>query len=305
MLSTFLGHYAQHLMIMGSSQCTAVRQDLNVRCWQAGKGHTAEEVFFDAEEEAWTDSPSCDSRRPQKAVEIEMAVLCDVPVEAVRKLSVMFPDSPPAECARYLARGSAAKCPQKAAVLLSTYLHDRAEKMPSLLKAQAPHGLPRMHRVNGNALDGSRIILCLPCVLEMKFSPEAYAHELIRLLGNHIPRESGMRITLLVDTRPHPGYEGNNAFWMCRHVALLVKTFQHYHPERLAKILVYPADPFALLAWGSIKPLLSAATKSKVELLAGREGGPLPTKLLDYVRISQIYEENQCFFASDGMAQSR
>lgn len=136
----------------------------------------------------------------------------------------------------------------------------------------------------------------MPCAISLKVPPEAYSHEMVQYLDAHLPRESVTHITLLVDTRPHQGYDNNNAFWMWQHIVLLAKMFQHNFPERLARILTYPVSKFEILVWRGLRPLLSATTRNKVELLAGRYSDPLPKQLWDYVSLSQILPENHCFF---------
>lgn len=84
--------------------------------------------------------------------------------------------------------------------------------------------------------------ICL--AISLKFPPEAYSHDMVKYIESNLPRESVTRITLLVDTRPHPGYDGNNVFCMWQHLTLLTKMFQHYFPERLARVIAYPVSEF-------------------------------------------------------------
>ena len=92
---------------------------------------------------------------------------------------VDFPECPPAELARFLARKSVSGDVAKAAKLIEAYLEWRRgiAKWPA-----APSDLPNPFRFNGFARDGSRLLLLLPCCIDIAFKPELYCQTLVRNL---------------------------------------------------------------------------------------------------------------------------
>lgn len=211
----------------------------------------------------------------------DVSAAYNVPASAIHKLGKSFPESPAAERARFLARRSVGKCPHKAASLLSAYL--RSRKTELAVWPPTPYGLPDVLRFNGCAIDGSRILHCLPCKISMRYPAQSYAHYMVRLVESSLPRKSLQHITLLIDTRPRQGCDNNNLFKMWRHLVFLKRFFQQYCPERLARVVVYPVSAGELLAWKTVRSVLPASTEHKVVLLAGRQDGPLPKQLSEYI----------------------
>ena len=138
---------------------------------------------------------------------------------------VDFPDCPSAELARFLARKSVSGNPEKAAKLISTYLEWRRgiPKWPS-----PPTDLPNPFRFNGFARDGSRVLLLLPCCINIDFKPEAYCQQLVRHLDMEVERADTLRFTVLLDCRPHKalGYDAKPVWRLWTHISAMAKMFQ-------------------------------------------------------------------------------
>ena len=159
-----------------------------------------------------------------------------------------FPECPSAELARFLARKSVSGNPEKAAKLISAYLEWRRgiPKWPA-----PPNDLPNPFRFNGFARDGSRLLLLLPCCINVDFKPDAYCQQLVRHLDTEAARrelgrwETGgerkllfrtfqveradtLRFTVLLDCRPHKalGYDAKPVWRLWTHISAMAKMFQ-------------------------------------------------------------------------------
>ncbi|CAE8601596.1 unnamed protein product, partial [Polarella glacialis] len=219
------------------------------------------------------------------------------------ELALGFPDSPPAELARFLARKSAGGLPKKAAPLVSAYLKWRTEELPRYPPAHPD--LPMILRSNGHALSGSRILLMLPCAVDLAFKPEAYSHHIVQLLDAQLKREDTVRFTVLADVRGHKdlGFSPNSVFRIWAHVAALMKAFQAYFPNRLEEFVLYPAGDMEMGAFKMFKPLIAKDTLKRVKVLYSPLGCNAPTppkELLEIIDPKEISPENTCFFTGLG-----
>lgn len=240
-----------------------------------------------------------DQRKLPAPTDADVALCYDVPLSSIQELSEDFPNSPPAELARYLTRKSVSGSTRKAAPLLRVYLEWRKKEFPAL--PPAPPDLRIPVRLNGHTRVGTRIILLLPCMIDTSFSPEAYANEMVRFLDGNFPREQTTRFTLLVDVRGHHalGYKPSNVIRIFRHVSSIGKAMTTYFPERLKNVIVYPFGDIETKAYKLIGALIPQATMDKIICLHDKAGcnAPYPPKeLLDHISPDEIWTENRKFF---------
>jgi hypothetical protein len=229
--------------------------------------------------------------------DVEAARVYNVDLAAIHALKAQFPESPHAEVARYLARGSTNGCPMKAAPLLSSYVDWRQNELA--MWPSPPQGLPLHIKLHGNARDGSRLLHFLCCTIDPAFSPEVHGQAMLRWLDNALPRHSMERLTVLFDVSGHDGLAKNrNIFDIWRHAFALPKLFQKYFPERVARVVIYPVDDKAMTAWRIIRSIVSPATTKRVTLLAGsgQRGSPLPMELQEYFDVQEISRDSHRFF---------
>eukprot|EP00927_Polykrikos_kofoidii_P080701 TRINITY_DN77640_c0_g1_i1.p1 TRINITY_DN77640_c0_g1~~TRINITY_DN77640_c0_g1_i1.p1 ORF type:complete len:381 (+),score=29.01 TRINITY_DN77640_c0_g1_i1:102-1244(+) len=230
--------------------------------------------------------------------DVEIAEIYDVKLEALRELAIEFPDSPPAEIARYLTRNSVAGCPKKASPLLRLYTEWRAREVP--LWPTEPVGMTHPLKKIGKARDGTCLLLFLPCIIDTKYKPEQYSHALVRNLDSWVPRDQPTLITILADTRGHKdmGYIGNNVLKLSRHLLALLKCFQTYFPGRLTRAVVYPAGPLEMRALKLFRSFLSC--ENRIRLLhhpAGALAPAPPKEVLEYMDLRDLSADCCKFFA--------
>lgn len=232
--------------------------------------------------------------------DLDAAAFYEVNVDSIRELAKEFPDCPPAELARYLARRSVSGSTKKATPLIHAYLHWREKELPTLPAAPSDMALPL--RFDGHSRDGTRILLFLPCMISVSFTPEMYTNEMLRFLDKNIRREQMTRLVVLMDVRAHAalGYKASSALRLFRHLSMMGKAFQTYFPERLKLAIVYPFGDIEMKAYTLFSYVFSQATLKRVVCLhdkGGAEARAPPKALLEHINPDQIREENRQFFA--------
>eukprot|EP00931_Biecheleriopsis_adriatica_P036710 TRINITY_DN21114_c0_g1_i1.p1 TRINITY_DN21114_c0_g1~~TRINITY_DN21114_c0_g1_i1.p1 ORF type:complete len:347 (-),score=44.03 TRINITY_DN21114_c0_g1_i1:66-1106(-) len=235
---------------------------------------------------------------PKLKTDDEIASNYSVPIRAIQELKVEFPECPAAELARFLARKSVSGSPQKAAKPIDLYLKWRSE-IPCW--PPDPPGLPAPFRFNGFAKDGSRILLMLPCVIDPDFKPEAYCHSFARTLDAELERADTMRCTVLADCRGHQslGYVGKPVWKIWSHISAVAKVLQTNFPERVQRVVVYPAGDVEMGAFRMFKSLFSQQTLKRVKLIHDKLGchAPIPpAELSEFIDVKEIYVDNRQFF---------
>jgi hypothetical protein len=130
-----------------------------------------------------------------------------VSLSAVQALRAQFPESPPAEIGRYLASRGADGCPKKAAPLLKTHLEWRSKELA--VYPAPPRNLPMHVNMLGKAKDGTQLLHFLSTSIDPAFSAEVHSQALLLWLDKNLPRESTMRLTVLLDVRGHHGLVRN------------------------------------------------------------------------------------------------
>lgn len=235
---------------------------------------------------------------PKLKTDGEISAHYNVPLPALQQLKVDFPECPPAELARFLARKSVSGDAQKAGKLIASYLEWRKgiAKWP-----QPPSDLPNPFRFNGFARDGSRLLLLLPCTIDIGFKPELYCQTLVRNLDVEVERADTLRFTVLLDCRPHLalGYDAKPVWRLWSHISAMAKIFQSYFPERLQRFVIYPAGDLEMGAFRMFKGLLSTETVKRVRLLYSKLGyaaAAPPPELLEILDVAEIRRENKVFF---------
>mmetsp|Transcript_102036 Transcript_102036/g.243313 ORF Transcript_102036/g.243313 Transcript_102036/m.243313 type:complete len:350 (+) Transcript_102036:44-1093(+) len=235
---------------------------------------------------------------PKLRNDSEIAAHYNVPLQAINQLKADFPECPSAELARFLARKSVSGNPEKAAKLISAYLEWRRgiPKWPA-----PPNDLPNPFRFNGFARDGSRLLLLLPCCINVDFKPENYCQQLVRHLDTEVERADTLRFTVLLDCRPHKalGYDAKPVWRLWTHISAMAKMFQSYFPERLQRFVIYPAGDIEMGAFRMFKGLLSTETLKRVRLLYSKLGyaAPAPPReLLEILDVKEVRRENKVFF---------
>ncbi|CAE7947459.1 unnamed protein product, partial [Symbiodinium sp. KB8] len=225
---------------------------------------------------------------PKLRNDSEIAAHYNVPLQAINQLKADFPECPSAELARFLARKSVSGNPEKAAKLISAYLEWRRgiPKWPA-----PPSDLPNPFRFNGFARDGSRLLLLLPCCINVDFKPENYCQQLVRHLDTEVERADTLRFTVLLDCRPHKalGYDAKPVWRLWTHISAMAKMFQ----------VIYPAGDIEMGAFRMFKGLLSTETLKRVRLLYSKLGyaAPAPPReLLEILDVKEVRRENKVFF---------
>lgn len=235
---------------------------------------------------------------PKLKTDQEIAAHYSVPLPSLQQLKVDFPECPAAELSRFLARKSVSGDVSKATKLVAAYLEWRRgiSKWPA-----APSDLPNPFRFNGFARDGSRLLLLLPCSIDISFKPELYCQKLVRSLDVEVERSDLLRFTVLLDCRPHTalGYDAKPVWRLWTHISAMAKIFQAYFPERLQRFVIYPAGDLEMGAFRMFKGLLSTETVKRVRLLYSKLGyaaAAPPPELLEILDVSEIRRENKVFF---------
>lgn len=225
------------------------------------------------------------------------------PCRRCKTLRAQFPESPPAEIGRYLAQKNADGCPKKAAPLLKTHLDWRKKELAAF--PAPPRNLPMHINMLGKAKDGTQLLHFLSTSIDPAFSAEVHSQALLLWLDKNMPRDSTMRLTVLLDVRGHQGLVRNrNIFDVWRHAFAMLRLFQPtaktYCPERLTRIILYPVDEVGMTAWSFIRHLVSTNTAKKLVFLPGSSklGSPSPPELLEYLDVNAIPEESKQFFAN-------
>lgn len=231
------------------------------------------------------------------ATEAEAAEAYGVSLVELHLLRGDFPEAPPAECARYLARGSACGLAKKASPLLRTYLNWRQKDLANF--EAPPANLPLHLRCHGLAKDGSRILHFLATTIDPKFTPEQHAQAALMYIDGQLSRGSTERLTVLFDCRGYEGLTRNrNVFDIWRHAMALPKVFSTYFPERISRVIIYPVDDIAKNAWYFVKHVVPPATAKRVVFLSGssKMGSVSPPDLIEYFDVKEIAPESHRFF---------
>jgi hypothetical protein len=231
------------------------------------------------------------------APDVEAAECYGVDLAAMRALKVKFPESPPAEIARYLARASTNSCPIKAAPSISAYLEWRRTELANW--PAAPQILPLHMQLHGKARDGTRLLHFLSCTVDPALSPQVTGQLMLKWLDTALPRHSMDRLTVLFDVREHHGLGKNrNVFDVWRHAFALPKLFQRYFPERVSRVIIYPVDEKARTAWRFLRHIVSPATSKRIVLIGGcsKLGSPCPREVLEYFDMQEISVESHRLF---------
>ena len=132
---------------------------------------------------------------------------------------------------------------------------------------------------------------------------EEYKRAMIWTLEMACDRTSDAQLTVLLDGRPGPEGAGwaNTPPWTS--VPLLQSVgdvLARNYPERVRRIIAYPAPSFATALFYAVKPFIDPGTARKIVLLPGDAyaDSPCPAGLNDFVSMKAIRRERRPQHAS-------
>lgn len=278
-----------HSKIVSAHPAVRSRGRLDSADWEDARSDDSDGIDFVHVAESYSSVKTASAAEAARAY--------GVALEAILELATAFPRSPPAEIARYLARGSVNGNPKKATPLIRAYTEWRDKELS--VWAPPPEDMKMHMTLMGKARDGTRIFHFLGCTVDPNFSADLHVHAMAMFLERHLPRDSTMRLTVLFDTRGHRDVCRNrNIFDIWRHAFALPRVFQACYPERVKRCIVYPTDEITITSWNVLRRIISPATARRIEFLPGSSmpGSPTPQGILDHLDLREITPECRPYF---------
>jgi hypothetical protein len=154
----------------------------------------------------------------------------------------------------------------------------------------APKKLPRIVKFGEiddlRALDGRRIALVLPGLIEKKVAPlDFYARCVGVYLDLKLDRDSDENIYVIVDLRAGLNWPNASPTSLLPFVKSLNQQLIDAMPERMLRTIVYPIPPIAKPIWALFKSFLDKKVVAKISVLWGSAGvkSPIPKQMRNAV----------------------
>lgn len=186
--------------------------------------------------------------------------------------------------------------PQAAANALRQHLEWRRRTLP---RPQHELGLAQWIYLHGEARDGTPIMVVNPARYDQDAgSPEEQVMAFVGRVDAACPRDSLAKFTVLVDCRPGPeeaGWPNPPPWTMLPFVRVGGASIAANFPERVRRLVAYPAPWFGLRIFEAIQPFIDPTTAAKVVLLEGPAyaDSPCPAELNEYVSLQNIREDRR------------
>lgn len=275
-------------------------------CREKGELWWTGDVYSDALsdcDEAFYTPRSCDDkaqfsldlpRGPKGLCEIRQVV----PVtDSLNALEVTFPDAPLGELKRF-ARARPFS-PERALEMYEAHMAWRGEEGAPCELAAAYDRVPTFWLYGGDehqlARDGTRVLFLQAARIDMGEAPlECYMFALCFMMDKILREGDQEPLTVLVDTRPGPGWPNHPARLLLPLILQAGKILPNQYPESLRRLIVYPVPTFAIAFVRMLKGLLDPTTLEKLVLLPGadRVGAPCPAvELTKYVCKASLPED--------------
>ena len=204
------------------------------------------------------------------------------------------PGATDAERQRFLAaRGGDARA---AANALWEHMEWRRRTLP---RPQHELGIAQWIYSHGEAKDGTPILVVNPARYDMALgSPEEQVLAFVGRVDAACPRDSLTKLTILVDCRPGPegaGWPNPPPWTMLPFCRIGGASIAANFPERVRRLVAYPAPWFGLRIFEAIQPFIDPTTAKKVVLLEGPAyaDSPCPDGLNEYVSLQNIREDRR------------
>lgn len=175
--------------------------------------------------------------------------------------------------------------------MFANYLEWRQGEGGEECLLEAANAIPENYiRSCGEALDGSPVLFVQGARYNANVEVDKYVlacgHSIDSMLG---PAED-QKLTLLIDTRPGPGWPNTPAPKMVKLFKRFCAVLPQKYPERVKRVVVYPMPSIVWYLWRIVSGFLDPVTREKFVILTGSAGkhADCPPELAEYIALEQL-----------------
>lgn len=210
--------------------------------------------------------------------------------ERVDCLLGRFPGSRPAHLLRFL-RAKPHAVGEAARMYEEHLTWRRCAGAPERLLEASRAVAPNFVRTHGVTLDGSPIVFFQGACYRGEIAPELYTLAVAHFVDMAMGRgDSSRQVTVLVDTRPNPGWPNKSAFTMVPFIRNCVAVISANYPGCPERVIVYPVPAFVKHLVNFVLTFVDRETRRKLVIMSGSDalGAECPAELAHYVALDQL-----------------